>query len=116
MCYTMAKKEKRTYADRAEYLKKAVIKRRKKLKEMALEYSGGKCNICGYDKCNRALIFHHINPKEKDFGLSVRGLTRSWEKVKNELEKCILLCSNCHAEVHDNVTQLPVGNPGRKRR
>jgi len=112
----MPKKEKRTYADRAEYIKKAVVKRRKKLKEMALIYGGGKCAICRYNKCSRALVFHHIDPDKKDFGLSVRGLTRSWEKVKAELKKCILLCSNCHAEVHDNITQLPVGNPGRKRR
>lgn len=79
--------ETRTYADRAEYLKKAVAKRRKKLREMALEYGGGKCAICGYNKCRRAMVFHHIDPTKKDFGLSVRGLTRSWEKMRAELEK-----------------------------
>lgn len=103
----MAKKETRTYADRAEYIKKAVSKRRTKLRKMAIEYGGGKCQICGYKKSARALSFHHINPNEKDFGLSARGLTRSWEKIKNELNKCILICSNCHMEVHDGVTQLP---------
>lgn len=99
--------EKRIYADRAEYLREAVKKRRKKLREMAREYGGGKCAICGYKKSPRALTFHHLDPKEKDFGLSVKGLTRSWEKMRKEIDKCILLCANCHAEVHDGITQLP---------
>ncbi len=100
--------EKRTYADRAEYIKKAVSKRRKKLKEMAIEYGGGQCQICGYKKCSRALNFHHKVASEKDFGLSARGLTRSWEKIKQELDKCILVCANCHMELHDGKTQLPI--------
>jgi len=116
--YTVSikKKDKRIYADRAEYLRKAVSKRRKKLREMAREYKGSKCQICGYKKSQRALSFHHINPKEKDFGLSVKGLTRSWEKIKQEIDKCILICANCHMEVHDGITQLPKRNLGRKRR
>jgi len=98
---------KRTYRQRAEYLKKAVTARRKKLKKMAIEYKGGKCIFCGYDKCNDALDFHHLNSKEKEFGLSVRGLTRSWEKIKEELDKCILVCANCHRELHAENSQLP---------
>jgi len=100
-------KDKRTYADRAEYMREAVKKRRKRLREMAREYKGDKCAICGYDRCQRALGFHHIDPKKKDFGLSARGLTRSWEKIKKEIDKCILICANCHMEVHDKITQLP---------
>jgi 5-methylcytosine-specific restriction endonuclease McrA len=103
----MLRKETRTYADRAEYLKKAVIKRRKKVRDMALEYKGGSCQICGYKKSKRALSFHHIDPNKKDFGISTRGFTRSWEKTKSELDKCVLLCMNCHMEIHDGVTQLP---------
>lgn len=99
--------DSRTYSDRAEYLRKAVAKRRKQLREKALEYGGGKCQICGYHKSKRALSFHHKNPKQKDFGLSARGLTRSWERIQKELDKCILVCANCHAELHDQVTQLP---------
>ena len=86
----------------------AVSRRRKKLREMAREYKGGKCIKCGYNKCQRALSFHHINPKEKDFDLSSRGLTRSWERIKKEIDKCVLLCANCHMEVHDGITQLPI--------
>jgi 5-methylcytosine-specific restriction endonuclease McrA len=109
-------KEKRTYADRAPYLRKAVSERRKRLREMAREYKGGKCALCGYDKSPRALVFHHIDPSQKDFGLSSRGLTRSWDAIKKEIDKCVLLCANCHAEVHDGITQLPREILGRKRR
>lgn len=95
-------KEKRKYADRKEYLNEAVKKRRKKIKEMAIEYKGGKCQLCGYDKCKDALEFHHLDPKEKDFGISSNGLTRAWTKVQEELDKCVMLCANCHRETHAN--------------
>ncbi len=98
--------DKRKYADRREALIKAVIKRRKKVKELALEYKGGKCQICGYSKCSAALELHHINAKEKSFGIGEKGYTRSWEKVKAELDKCVLLCANCHREVEAGITQL----------
>jgi hypothetical protein len=97
---------KRTYRQRAKYLIEAVKKRRKKLKEMAIEYKGGKCLICGYHRCHDCLVFHHLNPEEKDFGLSARGLTRSWIKIKQEADKCILLCSRCHCELHAGKLQL----------
>jgi 5-methylcytosine-specific restriction endonuclease McrA len=102
----------RKYADRAVYLRQAVSKRRKKLRELARQYKGGECIICGYKQCQDALEFHHLNPKGKDFGLSSRGLTRSWEKIKKEIDKCILICSNCHREVHAGVTQLPKETSG----
>ena len=99
----------RTYADRAEYLKRAVAQRRRDLRDRAIQYAGGKCVLCSYSKCKRALSFHHLDSSKKEFGLSEKGLTRSWEKIKEELDKCILLCSNCHMEVHDGITQLPGG-------
>lgn len=100
--------EKRTYKDRAKYLIKAVAKRRKKIKELAIAYKGGKCCICEYSKCKSALDFHHLDNSEKKFGLSVKGLTRSWIKTKEELDKCVLVCANCHREIHDGITQLPM--------
>jgi len=99
-------KDKRTYADRAEYLKKAASERRKKLRKQAVDYGGGKCKLCGYKKCQRALSFHHLDPTKKDFGLSARGLTRSWDKIKIELDKCILVCANCHMKIHEGVTKI----------
>jgi hypothetical protein len=92
-------KDKRKYSDRAKYLIQAVSNRRKKIREMAVKYKGGKCAKCGYRKCHEALEFHHRLGK-KDFGISSRGYTRSWEKVKKELDKCDLLCANCHRETH----------------
>lgn len=99
--------DKRTYADRAPYLRKAVSERRKKLRKMAREYKGGKCMICGYNRCPDALDFHHTDPRKKEFGLAVGGLTRSWDKIKKEIDKCVLICANCHREVHAGISQLP---------
>lgn len=78
----------------------AVQRRRLKVKEMAVEYKGGKCMCCGYDKYQGALEFHHLDPNEKDFNFSQKGYCRSWEKVKIELDKCVLVCANCHREIH----------------
>jgi hypothetical protein len=80
----------------------AVQKRRDKIKIMAVEYKGGKCKKCGYDKYIGVLEFHHINGK-KDFGIAAKGHTKSWEKIKEELDKCIILCSNCHKEEHAGI-------------
>ena len=73
----------------------------KKRKQQAIEYMGGKCVICGYNKTLRSLCFHHRNPEEKDFGIS--GGNMSWERMKCELDKCILVCANCHGEIHDGL-------------
>ncbi|MEN9558487.1 MAG: hypothetical protein RL141_856 [Candidatus Parcubacteria bacterium] len=100
-------KDKRTYADRADYLKKAVAKRRKRLRELAIAHKGGACALCGYNKCSQALEFHHLDPSKKDFSVSADGSTRSWERIKNEIAKCALICANCHREVHAGITQLP---------
>jgi predicted DNA-binding protein YlxM (UPF0122 family) len=93
----------KTFLSEKERKKRAVIsvsKRRRKIKEMAVEYKGGKCVKCGYNKYIGALEFHHLDPTVKDFAISNSGHCRSWEKVKDELDKCILVCANCHAEIH----------------
>jgi 5-methylcytosine-specific restriction endonuclease McrA len=99
--------DKRKYVDRAEYLKYAVAKRRKEIKAKVVKYKGGKCAICGYKKSVEALEFHHLDSKKKKFGISGQGLTRSWDSVKSESDKCTLLCANCHRELHANKVQLP---------
>ncbi len=73
---------------------------RKIIKRWAVEYKGGKCQCCGYNTCIEALEFHHLNPEEKDFILSDRNLVTDWEQIKPEIDKCILVCSNCHKEIH----------------
>lgn len=80
-----------------------VNRRRRKVKQMAVEYKGGACIKCGYNRCIGALEFHHIDPTQKDFAISKSGNTRAWELVKLELDKCILVCSNCHKEIHEEL-------------
>lgn len=79
----------------------SVILWRKRTKIKLIEYKGGKCEICGYNRCNRALEFHHKNPSEKDFTISGRSL--SFDRLKDEVDKCLLVCSNCHSEIHDGL-------------
>lgn len=71
---------------------------RQKRKKELVEIMGGKCILCGYNKCIAALEFHHINKKEKEYGLS-NGNCHSWEEDIKELKKCALVCSNCHKEI-----------------
>jgi hypothetical protein len=73
--------------------------RRFEKKVLAIEYKGGKCAICGYNKCNMALTFHHIDPSTKEFEISGAHCL-SWDRLKAELDKCVMLCHNCHAEFH----------------
>lgn len=73
------------------------------IKHNLVQYKGGKCEKCGYDKCEGALQFHHLNPQEKEFSLShinLNGETVSLETLYLEVDKCLLLCANCHAEEH----------------
>lgn len=68
----------------------------------AIEYKGGKCVNCGYDKHYAALQFHHTDPLTKEV-IWTKLRLRSWKKIKNELDKCVLLCSNCHAIEHSGA-------------
>lgn len=81
-----------------------ILKHRKMRKQLMIAGFGGKCNICGYNKCNEALEFHHINPEEKEIALSQKIM--SWEKTKEELKKCICVCANCHREIHNGLIKL----------
>lgn len=108
--------EKRKYKDRAKYLIKAVAKRRKALRQKSIDYLGGKCIVCGYAKYESALEFHHLDDKSKDFGLSEKGMTRSWERIRQELDKCVIVCANCHREIHGKKLQLPVRKSGMSTR
>jgi hypothetical protein len=80
-----------------------VVENRKKIKAKAVNYKGGACCLCGYKQCTRALEFHHVSPNNKSFGIAAAGYTRSWERVKTELDKTILVCSNCHAEIEESL-------------
>jgi excisionase family DNA binding protein len=86
----------------------AVSRRRRKVKEMLVAEAGGRCAICGYARNPAALQFHHVDPASKSFGLGVRGITRSIERLRAEAAKCVLLCANCHAEVEVGAVELSV--------
>jgi transposase len=83
----------------------AVSRRRRKVKALLVAEFGGSCSLCGYNRSLAALEFHHVNPETKQFGIAQQGFGRSLSKVREEAAKCVLLCSNCHAEVeHGTVT------------
>lgn len=92
---------KQTEEERKKSIVNHVNKNRKKKKQELVEYKGGCCQVCGYDKSLNVLQFHHINPNEKDFG--VGGKNYSLERMKKEVDKCILLCANCHIEIHEEI-------------
>lgn len=75
---------------------------RQRLKARLLYVAGEKCAICGYDKCASALEFHHLNPNEKDFTLATNANIAT-VKALEEIKKCILVCANCHREIHANL-------------
>lgn len=85
---------------------------RRACKERIIVAMGGACCICGYNKCQAALVLHHLDPNKKDYTISsIRANPKSWILIIEELRKCVLLCSNCHAEIHDKITILPTNYP-----
>jgi DNA invertase Pin-like site-specific DNA recombinase len=95
------KQPKKTFNEVKKNKVKAVISWRKRKKQELVEYKGGCCEKCGYDKSIEALQFHHLNPNEKDFTIS--GKSYSIERLKKEVDKCILVCANCHIEIHEEL-------------
>ncbi len=85
----------------------AVVRYRRTVKQRLVNEAGGACVACGYDRHLGALEFHHLDRTTKRFELATRGLTKSLERLRAEAAKCILLCSNCHAEVEAGVRVLP---------
>jgi hypothetical protein len=75
------------------------------VKNELIKYKGGCCEVCRYDKCFDALIFHHRNPSEKDF-IIAGNHARKLEHLKNEVDKCALLCNRCHSEIHAGFIKL----------
>ncbi|MGH2984636.1 MAG: hypothetical protein ACRDK5_10370 [Solirubrobacterales bacterium] len=87
--------------------REAVIRWRRNAKLRLVEEAGGRCQMCGYDEFPGALHFHHVDPSIKSFGLAMRGLTKSIDRLRAEAAKCILLCANCHAKVEWGAAVLP---------
>jgi len=85
----------------------AVSRRRRRVKEKLVKEAGGCCRLCGYDRSMRALHFHHIDPSSKRHEINAKGVAIALDKLRVEARKCVLLCSNCHAEVEDGMAVLP---------
>lgn len=85
----------------------AVINFCRNRKQNLINVMGGKCCICGFDKYNSALEFHHVNSEDKDFGITQGTTTKAVEKQLDELRKCILVCANCHRGIHYNNLPIP---------
>lgn len=81
-----------------------VSQKRKSRKQEIVDRLGGSCLECGYSKCLRNLVFHHIS--DKLFALQERSFQFSWSKLLPEIRKCVLLCHNCHGEVHDGLVNV----------
>jgi len=83
-----------------------VIKRRQEVKLKLVTDFGGKCKICGYNRCKASLLFHHRDPSQKEFGISFKGRTSCFDTLYKEAKKCVLICANCHGEVHAGLITI----------
>lgn len=101
------KNDGREYKHKSDRRKKqlslAVMRLCAKRKEELVKMAGGKCEHCGYDKCVKALSFHHKDPSTKKFPINARSVCRGWDVVVDEMKKCQLLCLNCHAEEESRI-------------
>lgn len=102
--YVNVDKSKLTDEEKKKNNSDSVVSWRKRAKIKLVEYKGGKCECCGYNKCVGAMEFHHLNSEEKDFTIS--GKSWSFEKIKQEVDKCIMVCSNCHKEIHAGIRKV----------
>lgn len=98
LCYRLWQKEQRNSLP-LHYQRDYLTNKRRNTKAKIVEYFSSKCNICGLKDHPCVYDLHHLDPKEKDFGIGA-FLDRSWNKLYPELQKCILLCSNCHRKLH----------------
>jgi len=85
----------------------AVARRRRKVKAILVEEAGGACRLCGHRSNPRALHFHHLDPTEKRFELNAKGVALGIDALRIEARKCVLLCSNCHADVEAGLVAVP---------
>jgi hypothetical protein len=81
---------------------------RRRRKAQLVAEAGGCCAICGYSRSVNALHFHHIDPSTKRYGLAHRRAARSLASMRAEAAKCVLVCSNCHAELESGLVEMPV--------
>lgn len=64
------------------------------------------CVVCGYNKCTQSLDFHHLNKNDKDFEVSRLVNRCNWDKLLKEIDKCVVVCRNCHGEIHSGLINI----------
>jgi hypothetical protein len=88
-----------------------VTRRKQRVRRTLVKEAGGRCCICGYDRCSLNLVFHHVDPSKKSFGLSM-GTTKALRAYREEAKKCVLVCNNCHGEIEAGLITSPA--PGSR--
>jgi hypothetical protein len=83
-----------------------VTRRKQKMKRILVDEAGGCCTVCGYDRCIINLGFHHVDPKNKSFPMTM-AIGRSLDAFREEAKKCVLVCANCHGEIEAGLTESP---------
>ena len=89
----------------------AVTRRLQRVKRMLVEEAGGRCAVCGYERCIINLHFHHVDPSKKSFSMTV-AMGKSIATFREEAKKCVLVCANCHGEIEAGMIASPP--PGAK--
>lgn len=109
---TIPKKWSELSAEIKEERKQRLLVRGRNRKQQLIDLKGGACQSCGYNKCMRAMTFHHRNPAEKKFEMTTREISGySWENVLIEADKCDLLCANCHFEIEETLLRESRNQP-----
>lgn len=110
----MGKESKRIRHNKYHQDRRALFKRK------LVELNGGKCTVCGYDRCLKGLEFHHIDPKKKNFAITdfIRDHKSldHFETVLKETKLCALVCRNCHAEIHSGLVEINGKKLKRKKK
>jgi hypothetical protein len=83
-----------------------VTERRRRTKRRLVDEAGGRCQLCGYDRYQGALAFHHLDPRTKAMTIANQGITIGIDRLRAEASKCVLLCHNCHAEVEAGLSRV----------
>jgi len=84
----------------------AVTRRHRKVRAIIVEEAGGRCAVCGYDRCMLNLHFHHVDPTTKSFSMNM-GRGKSLAAFRAEAKKCVLVCANCHGEIESGLIESP---------
>ena len=85
-----------------EYVKAWRVRQKQRL----VGLFGSKCQVCGYDRCINSFDFHHVDPDKKDFTISSM-IHANWSVIFEEVKKCVMVCANCHREIHAGLVDCP---------